>query len=53
MITVLLSGVEMEPSTNVSLETLKLIVEGLWDKIQDGLTLDIENVLFSFFLSVS
>jgi hypothetical protein len=44
---VTLSGVEVEPSTNVSLETLKLIVEGLWDKIQDGLTLaDIENVLF-------
>jgi hypothetical protein len=42
-----LSGVEVEPSTNVSLETLKLIMEGLWDKIQDGLTLaDIENVLF-------
>lgn len=37
----------MEPSTNVSLETFRLIVEGLWDKIQDGLTLaDIENVLF-------
>jgi hypothetical protein len=30
MITVLLSGVEMEPSTNVSLETLKLIVNN-WD----------------------
>jgi hypothetical protein len=42
-----ISDVEVEPSTNVSLETLKLIVEGLWDKIQDGLTLaDIENVLF-------
>jgi hypothetical protein len=25
---------------------LRLIVEGLWDKIQDGLTLAIENVLF-------
>jgi hypothetical protein len=42
-----LSGVEVEPSANVSLETLKLIVEGLFDKVQDGLTLaDIENVLF-------
>jgi len=42
-----LSVFEVEPSTNVSLETLKLIMEGLWDKIQDGLTLaDIENVLF-------
>jgi hypothetical protein len=37
----------MEPSTNVSLDTFRLIVEGLWNKIQDGLTLaDIENVLF-------
>jgi hypothetical protein len=46
------SGSEMnlsnfEPSTNVSMETFRLIVEGLWEKIQDGLTLaDIENVLF-------
>jgi hypothetical protein len=41
----------LEPSTDVSLNTLRLIVEGLWDKIQDGLTLaDIENVLFSLFL---
>jgi hypothetical protein len=29
----------LEPSTDVSLNTLRLIVEGLWDKIQDGLTL--------------
>jgi hypothetical protein len=37
----------LEPSTDVSLNTLRLIVQGLWDKIQDGLTLaDIENVLF-------
>ena len=36
-----------DPSTEVSLTTFKLIIEGLWDKIQDGLTLaDIENVLF-------
>lgn len=36
-----------EPSTNVSLETFKLIIEGLWEKVQEGLTLaDIENVLF-------
>lgn len=36
-----------EPSTSVSLETFKLIIEGLWEKVQDGLTLaDIENVLF-------
>ena len=37
----------MEPSSVVSLDTFRLIVENLWDKIQDGLTLaDIENVLF-------
>jgi hypothetical protein len=37
----------MEPSTDVSLDTFRLIVQGLWEKIQDGLTLsDIENVLF-------
>ena len=37
----------LESTTNVSLDTLRLIIEGLWEKIQDGLTLaDIENVLF-------
>jgi hypothetical protein len=37
----------LESSTDVSLNTLRLIVQGLWEKIQDGLTLaDIENVLF-------
>ena len=42
-----LSSVEIESSTDVSLDTLRLIVEGLWEKIQDGLTLaDIENILF-------
>jgi hypothetical protein len=35
MITVLLSQVLKWTFNNVSLETLKL-VEGLWDKIQDG-----------------
>lgn len=36
-----------EPSTEVTLKTFQIIVEGLWEKIQDGLTLaDIENVLF-------
>jgi hypothetical protein len=36
-----------EPSTQVSLDTFRLIIEGLWEKIQSGLTLaDIENVLF-------
>ena len=36
-----------EPSPNVSLNTFRLILQGLWEKVQDGLTLaDIENVLF-------
>jgi hypothetical protein len=42
-----LTGSNFETSTDVSLETFRLIIEGLWEKIQDGLTLaDIENVLF-------
>lgn len=42
-----LSTIRIEPSTHLSLDTFKLIIEGLWEKIQDGLTLsDIENVLF-------
>lgn len=42
-----LSVSNFETSTDVSLETFHLIIEGLWEKIQDGLTLaDIENVLF-------
>jgi hypothetical protein len=37
----------VESSPDVSLETIRLIVQGLWDKIQNGLTLaDIENILF-------
>ena len=37
----------IEPSTNLSLNTLRLLIEGLLDKIQDGLTIvDIENTLF-------
>jgi hypothetical protein len=37
---------DFEPSSNVSLTTFRLLIEGLWGKIQDGLTLaDIENVL--------
>jgi hypothetical protein len=37
---------EFEPSAKVSLSTFKLIIEGLWIKIQDGLTLsDIETIL--------
>ncbi len=36
-----------ESSTDISFETFRLITQGLWEKIQDGLTLaDIENVLF-------
>jgi len=42
-----LNAFNFEPSTNVSLNTFRLIVQGLWEKIQDGLTLaDIENILF-------
>ena len=37
----------LQLSSNVSLQTFRLIVQGLWEKIQDGLTLaDIENILF-------
>ena len=36
-----------QTSTDISLETFRIIIEGLWEKIQDGLTLaDIENMLF-------
>ena len=36
-----------ESSTDISLHTFRLILEGLWGKVQSGLTLsDIENVLF-------
>lgn len=37
----------VEPSPNVSLSTFRIIIEGFWERIQDGLTLaDIENILF-------
>jgi hypothetical protein len=37
----------IKSSSDVSLETFRLILQGLWEKIQDGLTLaDIENALF-------
>ena len=37
----------IEPSTNISINTLGLLIEGFVDKIQDGLTIvDIENTLF-------
>ena len=39
--------VEAKPSSDISLDTFKLIIEGLWQRVQDGLTLaDIENILF-------
>lgn len=42
-----LSNIEPASNASVSLDTFRLIVQGLWEKIQDGLTLaDIENVLF-------
>lgn len=42
-----ISGASVEPSSALSLNTLKLIIEGLWEKVQDGLTLaDIENIMF-------
>lgn len=37
----------IEPASNISLDTIRLVIEGLWNKVQDGLTLsDIENILF-------
>ena len=37
----------IEPSTNISIDTLRLLIEGLLNKLQDGLTIvDIENTLF-------
>lgn len=42
-----LSNPELEPGSSISMETFRLIVEGLWQQVQDGLTLaDIENLLF-------
>jgi hypothetical protein len=39
------SVIEVSPA--LSLETLRLIIQGLWEKIQDGLSLaDIENLIF-------
>ena len=40
-------AIESISSTDVSFDTFRLILQGLWEKIQNGLTLaDIENVLF-------
>jgi len=34
-------------STNISIQTIYLIISGLWDKVQNGLSIDdIENILF-------
>ena len=42
-----LSTIKVTPAAGISIETLRLIVEGLWRQVQDGLTLsDIENLLF-------
>lgn len=42
----LLSG-ELDSPSALSLDTLKLIIEGLWNQVQNGLTLaDIESLLF-------
>jgi hypothetical protein len=42
-----LSTIKVAPISGISIETLRLIVEGLWRQVQDGLTLaDIENLLF-------
>lgn len=44
---VTLSNIEVQAESPISFETLRLIVEGLWERVQDGLTLaDIENLLF-------
>ena len=41
------STIKSMPASDLSLETLQLIVKGLWVQVQDGLTLsDIENLLF-------
>ena len=37
----------IEASTNISIDTLRLLLEGLLNKLQDGFTIvDIENTLF-------
>ena len=41
------SSINPQSSSDVSLDTFRIIIEGLWSKFQDGLTLaDIENILF-------
>jgi len=42
-----LSNIEVQPSSTISLGTFQLLVDGLWQRVKDGLTLgDIENILF-------
>lgn len=42
-----LSNIGVQAGSPISFETFRLIVEGLWERVQDGLTLaDIENLLF-------
>ena len=42
-----LDNLNFESSSNISLNTFNIIIQGLWNKVQDGLTLaDIENILF-------
>lgn len=41
------STLNAEPSTKISIKTFQLIIIGVWDKLQSGLTLaEVENVLF-------
>lgn len=41
------SNLSVEPSTEISIETFKLIIEVVWNKLQSGLTLaEVENLLF-------
>lgn len=38
---------QIEASSAVSIETFKLLIDGLWQRVQEGLTLtDIENIIF-------
>ena len=42
-----LLNIEVEPASGISIETFRLIIDGLWQQVQNGLTLaDIENILF-------
>lgn len=41
------NNMDFDSSTELSLDTFRLLIEGLWEKIQDGITLsEIENILF-------